>query len=184
MQDRWEELARRVPNYVHRGQFTLTHGSEVDWYVDGRELLMSPWESKAAGKLLSRLVRLDVDCLVVPATAGLLVLQAMIHQSKRDLYGAYVRSSTKEYGLQNQIEGRPVNRVAVVDDTCSTGGSILDTIDVLKNKGIEVIQVITLFDRDEGYKRIPYNYRRVFRLEDGVVVNSFNDYAYNVEPDI
>ena len=59
----------------------------------------------------------------------------------------YVRSSSKDHGRQNQIEGRldPGQKVVVIEDLISTGGSVLDVVNVLREAGAEVLGVASIF---------------------------------------
>lgn len=128
----------------------------------------------AAGKGVSDLLLPEVEGIIGPATAGIIVVAAVQHQGRRLLPGAYWRSQPKEHGLERAIEGNLARRVAVVDDTCATGHSVLECAKAVESAGSEVVQIISVFDRDQGgekVRRAGYRYDCVMRLEDGKVVH-------------
>ena len=168
-----ERLSIMAEASVHRGDFELTHGSRVEWYIDGRDLLMSAPSALLIGQLLCGLLEPDLTCVGGPATAALPVVSAIVHQSPVRVKGFYVRGDHKEHGLMRRIEGQLESRVAVVDDTCSTGQTLLECIRTVEEAGSVVEQVLTVFDRGHGgdaLRERGYDYRYVLRLEDGRAV--------------
>ena len=111
--------------------------------------------------------------LPTPATAGIITVSAVLQAANRPLLGCYVRDDSKGHGLQKQISGSSVygRKVAIVDDTCSSGHSLLRCAETVKEHGGEVIQVIALFDRDAGGNAVQeagYRYDYALRVsEDG-----------------
>ena len=163
-----------VRSHIYRGHFTLTDGQTTNWYVDGRALMLIPEFSAWAGRRVAELLRDDVRCVGGPATAAIPVVTAVVHRSPQPRRGFYVRPESKEYGLLNRIEGNLESEVAVVDDTCFSGGSIIRCIQAVEQAGSVVRQVVAVFDRDSGGDRIRalgYDYRYVLRLEDGEPVS-------------
>ena len=79
------------------------------------------------------------------ATAG--IAHAAIAAHLLDLPMGYVRSGSKDHGRKNQIEGKltPGQKVVVVEDLISTGGSVLDVVDALRDAGAEVLGVVSIF---------------------------------------
>ena len=67
-----------------------------------------------------------------------------------------VRKEAKEHGMTNLIEGpvKPGSKVSIVDDTCTTGGSLLHAIKAAESIGCEVVQVLAILDRREGGQEI------------------------------
>ena len=164
------DLARLVQPHIRRGRFELTDGQSTGWYVDGRSFMLSPEGGSLAGRRMSKLLDDDVRCIGGPVTAAIPVVAAVVHQSPVPRRGFYVRTETRAHGLLRQIEGNLEPVVAIVDDTCATGGSIIRCIDAVESAGSLVRQVIVVFDRDDGGERIRrmgYDYRYLLRLEDG-----------------
>jgi orotate phosphoribosyltransferase len=98
------------------------------------------------------------------------VVTAVVHQSLVPRTGFYVRPEAKGYGLLNRIKGNLEPQVAIVDDTCYTGASIVSCIQAVEEAGSVVRQVVAVFDRGDGGERIRelgYDYRYVLRIEDG-----------------
>ena len=168
-----DQLAALVPQYLHRGGFELTAGGTSNWYIDGRELLLNDTAIKIAGRILNQLLLPEVQILAGPATAGIITVSAVLQAADRNLLGCYVRDDSKDHGLRKQISGSSVagRKVAIVDDTCSSGHSLLRCAETIKEHGGEVIQVIVLFDRDAGgnaLKEAGYRYDYALRVsEDG-----------------
>ena len=87
----------------------------------------------------------SVEVLMGTSTAG--IAHAAITAHLMGLPMGYVRSGAKDHGRQNQIEGRlePGQKVVVVEDLISTGGSVLEVVDVLRQAGAEVLGVVSIF---------------------------------------
>ena len=165
-----QAIAELVRGYVHRGNFELTEGQSTHWYIDGRAFLLSPDGAALAGRGLAGLLDDDVRCVGGPVTAAISAVAAIVHQSPIPRCGFYVRHEPKGHGLLNRIEGNLEREVAIVDDTCATGGSLIKCIEAVEEAGSVVRQVVAVFDRDDGGQRIRqlgYDYRYVLRVEDG-----------------
>ena len=165
-----QTIADLVRNYVHRGHFELTEGQTTHWYIDGRAFLLSPDGAVLAGRGLANLLDDDVRCVGGSVTAAISVVAAVVHQSHIPRFGFYVRHEPKGHGLLNRIEGNLAREVAIVDDTCATGGSLIKCIEAVEAAGSIVRQVVVVFDRDDGGDRIRqlgYDYRYLLRVVDG-----------------
>jgi nicotinate (nicotinamide) nucleotide adenylyltransferase len=138
------------------GDFTLTSGQKSKYYFDGRRLSLDPEGSHIISKLFLDAIS-NAGCQAVggPTVAavpivGSLVLRAW--QEKTEITGYFVRPEKKGYGMGRQIEGsvKPGMKVAVFDDTVSTGGSLLQAIDAVQEFGCEVALVLCVLDRKQG----------------------------------
>lgn len=168
--DNLQAMAELVRPHVHRGRFVLEDDQTTDWYVNGRAFMLSPEGSILAGRIIGSLLSDDVRCVGGPATAAIPVVTAVVHQSGVPRTGFYVRGEAKGYGMLNRIEGNIEPQVAIVDDTCYTGDSIIKCIRAVEEAGCVVRQVVAVFDRGDGGDRIRelgYDYRFVLRIEDG-----------------
>ena len=168
--DDLQTIADLVRRYIHRGRFDLGEGQSTDWYIDGRAFLLSPHGAVLAGRGLANLLDDDVRCVGGPVTAAVSAVAAIVHQSPVPRCGFYVRAEAKGYGLLNQIEGNLEPIVAVVDDTCYTGESLVRCIETVEKAGSAVRQVVAVFDRGDGGERIRqlgYDYRYLLRVVDG-----------------
>jgi orotate phosphoribosyltransferase len=151
------ELARLVTDLsVVHGKVTLASGNEADYYIDLRRATLH----HAAAPLIGGLLRqLTADWEYV-AVGGLTlgadpVALAMLHSAATDemvLDVFVVRKGIKAHGLQRRIEGAEVRgqRVLAVEDTSTTGGSVLTAVKALREEGAIVVGVATVVDRDTG----------------------------------
>lgn len=159
------EAARRelrglvLAHSVERRRVTLSSGRESDLYLDLRRTLMRPRGLRLAGELvLERL--LDgpaVDAVggmavgAVPLVSAVLAAAAQ-HDPEGPLLGFFVRKEAKRHGLGRRIEGAfaPGQRVALVEDTTTTGGSTLEALEAVSAEGGKVARVLCVVDRGEG----------------------------------
>ena len=120
--------------------FTWASGIKSPIYCDNRLILTAP----EARDLVEREYP-QVQVLMGTATAG--IAHAAIAAHLLGLPMGYVRSSSKDHGRQNRIEGKlvPGQKVVVVEDLISTGGSVLDAVDALREAGAEVLGVVSIF---------------------------------------
>ena len=128
--------------------FTWASGIKSPIYCDNRLTLTAPAVRTAVEKGLVELIRThypDAEVLMGTSTAG--IAHAAIVGHLMDLPMGYVRSGNKDHGRQNQIEGRlkPGQKVVVIEDLISTGGSVLDVVNVLREAGAEVLGVASIF---------------------------------------
>nr|WP_175548177.1 orotate phosphoribosyltransferase [Saccharopolyspora flava] len=148
------ELARLVTDLaVVHGKVTLSSGKEADYYVDLRRATLQHQAAPLIGSLL-RQITADWD---YTAVGGLTlgadpVAAAMMHADGPALDSFVVRKAAKAHGMQRQIEGPDVTgkRVLAVEDTSTTGGSVLTAVEALREAGAEVVGVATVVDRDTG----------------------------------
>lgn len=146
--DELADLVRRL-SVVH-GRVTLSSGREADYYVDLRRATLH----HRAAALIGRLVRELTDDWDYVAVGGLTlgadpVATAVMHAPGRPIDAFVVRKSVKAHGMQRLIEGAEVagRRVLVVEDTSTTGGSVLTAVRAVHNAGGEVAGVVTVVDR-------------------------------------
>ena len=128
--------------------FTWASGIKSPVYCDNRLTLTAPEVRTDVEKGLAQLIDEEysgVEVLMGTSTAG--IAHAAITAHLMGLPMGYVRSGAKDHGRQNQIEGRlePGQKVVVVEDLISTGGSVLEVVDVLRQAGAEVLGVVSIF---------------------------------------
>ena len=117
-------------------------------YCDNRLILTAPEARNEVEQAIADTVRREypeAQVLMGTATAG--IAHAAIAAHLLGLPMGYVRSGSKDHGRKNQIEGKltPGERVVVIEDLISTGGSVLDTVAALRAAGAEVLGVISIF---------------------------------------
>ena len=128
--------------------FTWASGIKSPVYCDNRLTLTSPEVRSDVEAALAEAIREnfpEAEVLMGTATAG--IAHAAITAHLMGLPMGYVRSGAKDHGRQNRIEGRlePGQKVVVVEDLISTGGSVLEVVDALKEEGAEVLGVVSIF---------------------------------------
>ena len=125
--------------------FTWASGIKSPIYCDNRLILTAPEARDLVERAIAETVRREypqAQVLMGTATAG--IAHAAIAAYLLGLPMGYVRSSSKDHGRQNRIEGKLVPGQKVVD-LISTGGSVLDAVDALREAGAEVLGVVSIF---------------------------------------
>ena len=128
--------------------FTWASGIKSPVYCDNRLTLTAPEVRTQIEEGLAETIRKnypDVEVLMGTSTAG--IAHAAIVGHLMNLPMGYVRSGAKDHGRKNQIEGRlqPGQKVVVVEDLISTGGSAIDVVNVLREAGAEVLGIVSIF---------------------------------------
>lgn len=128
--------------------FTWASGIKSPIYCDNRLTLSAPEVRKDVEAGLAEIVKEkfpDAEILMGTSTAG--IAHAAITATILDMPMGYVRSGHKDHGRQNQIEGKleKGQKVVVIEDLISTGGSVLEVVDVLREAGAEVLGVASIF---------------------------------------
>jgi len=166
-----EEILKKA---VIHGKVILSSGKEADYYVDLRRITLDAIAAPLVGEVMLELTK-DLD---YEAVGGLTlgadpVATAMMHiaaQKGRHLDSFVVRKSEKAHGLQRRIEGPDVKgrRVLAVEDTSTTGGSVLTAVEALKNEGAIVVGVAVIVERgaEAAIKAAGFDYRAAFSLQD------------------
>ncbi|MDR0945350.1 MAG: orotate phosphoribosyltransferase, partial [Bifidobacteriaceae bacterium] len=177
--DRLCQLIRDLA--VVRGRVTLASGKEADYYVDLRRVTLHHEAAPLVGHvMLDALEEAGLGPGEIDAVGGLTmgadpVAGALMHAAAARglaLDAFVVRKEAKTHGLQRQIEGPDVagRRVVAVEDTSTTGGSVLTAVEALRAAGAQVVAVAVIVDRDTGAKErieaagLPYHY--LYGLED------------------
>lgn len=128
--------------------FTWASGIKSPVYCDNRLTLTAPAVRDDVENSIAEVVKEkypDVDVLMGTSTAG--IAHAAIVGHILGLPMGYVRSGHKDHGRQNQIEGKlePGQKVVVIEDLISTGGSVIEVVDVLREAGAEVLGIVSIF---------------------------------------
>ena len=128
--------------------FIWASGIKSPIYCDNRLILTAPEARKVVEQAIADKVMEEypeVEVLMVTSTAG--IAHAAIAASILDMPMGYVRGSAKDHGRQNKIEGRllPGQKVVVIEDLISTGGSVIDVVDALREAGAEVLGIVSIF---------------------------------------
>lgn len=128
--------------------FTWASGIKSPVYCDNRLILTAPEKRTLVENAIAETVKREYhDCEVLMGTSTAGIAHAAIAAEILGMPMGYVRSGAKDHGRQNQIEGRleKGQKVVVVEDLISTGGSVLEVVDVLRKAGAEVLGIVSIF---------------------------------------
>jgi orotate phosphoribosyltransferase len=163
-----------IKKAVVHGKVILSSGKEADYYVDLRRVTLDHEAAPLVGEVMLDLLS-DWD---YEAVGGLTlgadpVATAMMHvaaQRGKKLDSFVVRKAEKAHGLQRRIEGPDVagKRVVAVEDTSTTGGSVLTAVEALKEAGAIIVGVAVIVERGakQAILDAGYEYRTAFSLTD------------------
>ena len=138
---------------VVRGKVILSSGKEADFYVDLRRVTLDATAAPLVGEVMLELTKnLSYDAVGGLTLGADPVATAMLHAAAKQgkkLDAFVVRKSEKAHGLQRRIEGPDVKgrKVLAVDDTSTTGGSVLTAVEALREAGAEVVGVAVIVER-------------------------------------
>jgi orotate phosphoribosyltransferase len=172
--DRDELLERITTEAVVHGRVVLSSGREADYYVDLRRVTLSGAAAPLVGRVLLELTSdLEYDAVGGLTLGADPVAAAMLHAaaaSGRSLEAVMVRKEGKAHGLQRRIEGPDVagRRVLAVEDTSTTGGSVLTAVEALREAGAEVVGVAVIVERGaaDAVAAAGLDYRAVYSAKD------------------
>ena len=128
--------------------FTWASGIKSPVYCDNRLTLTSPKVRNDVENALAETIKKEYpDCEVLMGTSTAGIAHAAITAHILDLPMGYVRSSSKDHGRGNQIEGKleKGQKVVVVEDLISTGGSVIEVVNVLREAGADVLGIVSIF---------------------------------------
>jgi orotate phosphoribosyltransferase len=159
---------------VVHGRVVLSSGLEADWYVDLRRATLHHAAAPLVGRVMLDLVAdWDFDAVGGLTLGADPVAAAMLHAAAargRALDAFVVRKTGKAHGMQRQIEGPDVagKRVLAVEDTSTTGASVITAVEALRRAGAEVVGVAVIVDRGAGeaVRAGGLTYRSAYSLAD------------------
>lgn len=162
-------------NSILLGKFKLSSGKESNYYIDARLTTLHPEGVYLVGKIFLDEILKDSQIVAVggptmgadPVVGSILSLS---HQNSHPIHGFLVRKEEKQHGTGKLIEGNLMSgdKVAIVEDVATTGGSILKAIDAVENTGATVEKVLVIVDREEGARRVledlEYEFFSIFKI--------------------
>jgi orotate phosphoribosyltransferase len=170
-----DELLQQIKDKaVVHGRVVLSSGKEADWYVDLRRVTLDGQAAPMVGEVMLELTEdLDFDAVGGLTLGADPVAAAMLHAASargRRLDAFVVRKSEKQHGLQRRIEGPDVagRRVLAVEDTSTTGGSVLTAVEALREAGAEVVAVAVIVERGAAPRvtEAGLEYRSAYSMDD------------------
>jgi len=170
-----ESLKNEIINKaVVHGKVILSSGKEADYYVDLRRITLDHVAAPLVGEVMLDLTEdLEFDAVGGLTLGADPVATAMMHVAARNgraLDSFVVRKEGKAHGLQRRIEGPDVvgKRVLAVEDTSTTGGSVLTAVEALKEAGAIVVGVAVIVERGakDAIEAAGYKYYAAYQLAD------------------
>jgi orotate phosphoribosyltransferase len=159
------EFVKEFATFLHQneaikfGDFTLSSGKNSAYYVDLRLVPSFPHQFRKMVKNLQDLISKEIglenfDTLASVPTGGLVIASALAMETAKPLI--YVRTKPKEYGTSKSIEGKIHQgmKVLMIDDVATTGGSVVNSIKLLKEAGIIVTDTYVIINRLEGAEKL------------------------------
>ena len=170
--------------------FTWASGIKSPVYCDNRLTLTAPKVRDDVENGLAKLIKEnypEAEVLMGTSTAG--IAHAAITAHLMGLPMGYVRSGAKDHGRQNQIEGKleKGQKVVVVEDLISTGGSVIEVVNVLREAGAEVLGIVSIFTygMEKGLKRLSEaNVKNVSLTNFDVIASVAAEEGYIKENDV
>lgn len=158
------------------GEFTLASGKKATYYLDGKQITLHSQGLRLVSEgLLSLMEGVEASAVggmsigADPIVGGML---AMASGQGRELAGFLVRKEPKGHGTQKYIEGpvTPGQKVVIVEDVVTTGGSSIQAAERAKEFGLEVVQVLAIIDRMEGgrqnFEKAGYPFKSLLTISD------------------
>ncbi|ASJ13580.1 orotate phosphoribosyltransferase [Thermococcus thioreducens] len=145
------------------GRFVLTSGKESDYYINVKKLSTNPKALRLIARLMAKKVKelgIEFDRIAGPELGAVPIATALSLETGKPL--VVVRKKPKGHGTGSQIEGevKPGERILLVEDVTTTGGSVLKAAEVLERAGAEIVAISVVVDREEGAgERIEERYR-------------------------
>ncbi len=158
MKKRLLELIKR--DAVFRKKVKLSSGKVSNYYIDLRRITLSPEGVYFASHLIWRMIKDEDVTAIGGPTLGADALVGgvcLLAYNKKNLKGFIVRKEPKKHGRGNLIEGKdltPRDRVVLIDDVATTGGSLVRALESLRNKKIKVVKALVIVDREEGAREV------------------------------
>lgn len=158
------------------GDFTLASGKKAKYYLDGKQITLHSQGlrlvSEGLLKLMDGIEATAVGGMTIgadPIVGGMLAVAA---SQGRELSGFLVRKEAKGHGTQKYIEGpvKPGEKVVIVEDVVTTGGSSLQAAERAREFGLDVVLVLAIIDRMEGgrqnFEKAGYAFKSLLTIED------------------
>jgi orotate phosphoribosyltransferase len=138
---------------VRYGNFTLTSGKKTKYYIDIKKASTDP----KTLKLIARQAAIKIEDMDVSTVAGIelgSVPLATAVSMETELPLLIVRKATKDYGTKSRFVGeiKPKDKIVMLEDVTTTGGSVRDAIKIVREVGASVKHIISVVDREEGAK--------------------------------
>jgi orotate phosphoribosyltransferase len=162
---------------LKKGRFLLSSGKTSNYYLDGRIITLTPQGAYLVARILLKLIKIKkIDAIGGPTLGADPIVGAIAclsHIHKIPVKTFIVRKAAKGHGTKRQIEGphlKKNDRVVLVDDIATTGGSLIEAKKLLNKRGVSVKCAYVVVDREEGaeknLKRFKLRLVSIFKIRD------------------
>ena len=151
-------LLEKSFRYSEEATIKLASGKMSNYYIDCRKTTYSPEGQYLVGNIIFEMIKDQKIDAIGGLTMGADPISCSVafasHINKNDIGSFAIRKERKEHGMQKQVEGdvKEGDRVVIIDDVITTGGSTVKAIEAAKREGLDIVKVIVLVDREEGGK--------------------------------
>lgn len=164
MQQNLADLISHLTQHAVRtdGPFTLRSGAVSDWYLDARQTTFSGRGAHLVGEVMLDFISADVAAvggLTMGADPVALATAIAAAARHRSLVAFSIRKEAKDHGTGGRLVGpvEPGTNVAIVEDTTSTGGAMVEAVSAARDAGLVVLATVALIDRSDGLTEAAMN---------------------------
>lgn len=157
-------------------KFKLASGQESEFYLDMKMIELAPEGSHLIGEVMFELLKdMDIDAIGGLAVGAVPMVTSIVescYRNGKEIEGFFVRDEIKKHGTMKKIEGKLVEnaRVVIVDDVITTGESTLKAADAARERGAEIVAILSIVDRGAGaaerFAALTPDYRFAFSLDE------------------
>lgn len=151
-------------NALLNGHFILTSGKHSNQYFQCAQVLQYPEHTtNICGILADHFKNTEIDLVVAPAMGGIIVGQEVARQLNKRF--VFVERKEKDLELRRNFEIKPGEKVLVCEDVVTTGGSVFETIEIVKQQGGDLVGVGVIVDRSNGKVDFGVDQKSTLQLE-------------------
>src|SRR3989344_9241318 len=152
-------LKKLLKESLIKGDFVLTSGKKSKFYLNGRNVTLTPEGVYCSAQLIFKIIKREKATAIGGPTIGadpiLGAIAFLAYVKKYPLKTFIIRKTAKKHADKKQIEGPNLSKkekVVLIDDTATTGKSLVESAETLRNNGLKINRALVLVDREEGAK--------------------------------
>ena len=148
---------------IEKGHFELSSGKHADTYLQCAKILQYPQYTKKLAKEIAKLwIDADIDLIVGPAIGGIVIAYAVGDiMNVRNIFSERKEGKMK---FRRSLEVKEDEKVLIVEDVVTTGGSVKEVIELVEKSGAEIVGISALVDRSSGEAELNYPFKPLVKL--------------------